>query len=623
MNEYKKYVNDNTINIIMNNYKILCINLVRRHDRRESIVRKLADHDIHNCEFIEAIDGSQIKSNDESLNLFKHSVSGLLRRGVTGCAMSHYNVWKRIALDTNNCQYLVLEDDVIFGPDFKKGLEKILLASPNHGIVLIGMTLESNQRVLNSDIYEKDKSYTVHNLNRDLYCGGAFGYIISQPVAEQLVNYVEQNGIRMVIDYLMFRSGVPMYESHPHLVFTDAVQHSTHHVDSDIQHDYEKITYTKLSNNYLFDDYVFYPNLDSPRGDIKEVCADILMLKRIADETVDCIAFNTWGWLKHTVVNRENYIDLPNKYYENDGMYIKKTHTQRSLSEKINYLREINRPVKIFINDNAKQYAQHIVNTIINNFKCIEIVTNITADIIIDHITDSNSRCNNYSINILISGEPYNSRHKYDIAIDTKYNSNAHLVIHYPFLFSSLREHRKSINCRDYSTSKSKFCAYMYHMIHSHRIAYFNLVSSYKQVDALGRCCNNVDITNTRYEFTSDQTYNDISIQYYTEYKFVLAIENQMIPGYSTEKLINPMIANSIPIYWGDSEIFKYVNKNRVIYIPDFSNNHDLLNHIKYLDENPDAYEKVISEKIFVNDSINVDFMEKQLSEKIKNIFSE
>nr|URM61997.1 fucosyltransferase [Mimivirus sp.] len=225
----------------MNNYKILCINLARRHDRRESIVRKLADHDIHNCEFIEAIDGSQIKSNDESLNLFKHSVSGLLRRGVAGCAMSHYNVWKRIALDTNNCQYLVLEDDVIFGPDFKKGLEKILLASPNHGIVLIGMTLESNQRVLNSDIYEKDKSYTVHNLNRDLYCGGAFGYIISQSAAKQLVNYVEQNGIRMVIDYLMFRSGVIMYESHPHLVFTDAVQHSTHHVDSDIQHDYEKL----------------------------------------------------------------------------------------------------------------------------------------------------------------------------------------------------------------------------------------------------------------------------------------------------------------------------------------------------------------------------------------------
>ena len=39
------------------------------------------------------------------------------------------------------------------------------------------------------------------------------------------------------------------------------------------------------------------------------------------------------------------------------------------------------------------------------------------------------------------------------------------------------------------------------------------------------------------------------------DYKFVISFENSSNPGYTTEKLIEPMLVNSIPIYWGNTEV--------------------------------------------------------------------
>nr|AEX62439.1 putative fucosyl transferase [Moumouvirus Monve] len=604
----------------MDKFKIVCINLERRKDRKDLITNKLINQNINNFEFFEAIDGSKIDPDDERLNLFKHSVSGLLRRGVTGCALSHYTIWKKLINDPDYNTYLVIEDDINFGNDFKSALEKILDKSPGHGIVLLGMTLELEKRAGTKHLYQYDTSYSVHNLNRNLYCGGAFGYIITKSAAEYLVGYISCNGIRIVIDYLMFRSGVPMYESHPHLVFTDAVQHSIHYVDSDIQHDYERIKYNKLLNNYQYDDYVFLSNRDSVYGDIREVCADIPTLKRAADMTPECVAFNTYGWLKNTLTDFDKFIVLHDKYYTHDGIYIKKSYF--SLENKLKNLRLFERPIRIFLNNNTINYSEHLVNIILKNIPNYDIVKdNNDADIIIDNINDGKLFYDITKLNIIISGEPFNRKQKYDIAIDTKKNSNAEYTIYHPFLFSSLHEHKKSINYLDYVKPKTKFCAYMYHMSYPHRINYFNTISSYKHVDALGKCCNNVEIKNTRYVLNNKETYNDIAVEYFTQYKFVLAIENNMIPGYNTEKLINPMIANSIPIYWGDSEIFKYINKRRLVYIPDFATNEDLINHIKYIDEHDDVYENIIKESIFTDPNFTLDVIEQHLSKEIDNLF--
>ena len=43
-------------------------------------------------------------------------------------------------------------------------------------------------------------------------------------------------------------------------------------------------------------------------------------------------------------------------------------------------------------------------------------------------------------------------------------------------------------------------------------------------------------------------------LDFLRDYKFTLAVENNIWPGYTTEKLVDPMFAGSIPIYVGDPQ---------------------------------------------------------------------
>ena len=46
------------------------------------------------------------------------------RKGVIGCALSHYNLWKMLLNDFNNNYYCIFEDDIIFIDNFKEKLER-------------------------------------------------------------------------------------------------------------------------------------------------------------------------------------------------------------------------------------------------------------------------------------------------------------------------------------------------------------------------------------------------------------------------------------------------------------------------------------------------------------------
>jgi len=95
-------------------------------------------------------------------------------------------------------------------------------------------------------------------------------------------------------------------------------------------------------------------------------------------------------------------------------------------------------------------------------------------------------------------------------------------------------------------------------------------------------------------------TYLDEAVQLYSDYKFVLALENKMEHGYVTEKIINPLIANCIPIYWGSNNVFEFINKDRIIYAPDY-NDADLIKRMKEIDENEDLFNEIVNKPIYCN----------------------
>ena len=71
------------------------------------------------------------------------------------------------------------------------------------------------------------------------------------------------------------------------------------------------------------------------------------------------------------------------------------------------------------------------------------------------------------------------------------------------------------------------------------RIEFFELLSRYRCVDCTGPLLNN-----TGYLMRS-------KVHELSAYRYTIAFENTIRPGYVTEKLLEPLAAGSVPIYLG------------------------------------------------------------------------
>ena len=123
-------------------------------------------------------------------------------------------------------------------------------------------------------------------------------------------------------------------------------------------------------------------------------------------------------------------------------------------------------------------------------------------------------------------------------------------------------------NAEKIADSKRYFCNFLYsHSVH-YREEFFRQLSRYKKVDAPGKSMNNMQ--NIDRLHSGDKW--ECKKQFISEYKFTIAFENYIYPGYQTEKLYDAMQANSLPIYCGDPFIGKIFNTSSFINTSDYIN---------------------------------------------------
>jgi hypothetical protein len=139
--------------------------------------------------------------------------------------------------------------------------------------------------------------------------------------------------------------------------------------------------------------------------------------------------------------------------------------------------------------------------------------------------------------------------------------------------------------------SKKKFCCMLVSNPHAkQRLAFFQELSKYKQVDSGGTVLNNVGspVTN-KMEFIKD-------------YRFVIAFENEAYPGYSTEKIVEPMLTHSIPLYWGNPEIEKDFNPGSFLMLSPGKTVNELIKEIIHIDNDETrAIEMLCAPKFYGN----------------------
>lgn len=182
------------------------------------------------------------------------------------------------------------------------------------------------------------------------------------------------------------------------------------------------------------------------------------------------------------------------------------------------------------------------------------------------------------------------------------------------------------------SDAQRKFCNFVYSNSTNGsgarlRMQFCEELAKYRRVDCPGRVMNNMSGgLEQRYYRQNDYSKQGFNTQWASSklrflenYKFTIAFENVSLPGWTTEKLIHPLAAGSIPIYWGDPEAAEYFNPNSFIDCTgretDFES---VIQRIVELDQNEDRYMEMLCQPV-LRDTFLVDW-EKDLLEFLERI---
>ncbi len=142
---------------------------------------------------------------------------------------------------------------------------------------------------------------------------------------------------------------------------------------------------------------------------------------------------------------------------------------------------------------------------------------------------------------------------------------------------------------------KQRFCTFVASNNPTIRTEFFLRLDEVRPVDSLGRYLNN------RGRHLPDR---EALIDAQSQARFNIAFENQISPGYVTEKLVNPFLAGSVPIYWGAPEAAGDFNASAFVNAREFATLDDLVRHVITLDDSPDALAEIAAAPPFADDKI-------------------
>lgn len=205
---------------------------------------------------------------------------------------------------------------------------------------------------------------------------------------------------------------------------------------------------------------------------------------------------------------------------------------------------------------------------------------------------------------------------------------------------------QKNYNPKKILSSKTKFCNYIYSKDAKERTDFFKELSKYKKIDAPGKSINNsppilpskftnfakniqtIESPFKKYYLSSlisrhFGNWRTSVINYQKNYKFTIAFENSSYTGYTTEKIYHPMLANSIPIYWGNPEIDREFNTKSFVNWHEYNDHKKVVDVVISLDQNNKKYEKMLSQPWLKGNKINKWMDQEKIKNQLKRILDE
>ncbi len=153
---------------------------------------------------------------------------------------------------------------------------------------------------------------------------------------------------------------------------------------------------------------------------------------------------------------------------------------------------------------------------------------------------------------------------------------------------------KRETNAKQVLASKTKFCNFLYSNPKCEiRNTFFQLLSRYKHVDSGGKVLNNMGTPVLN------------KLEFIRDYKFTIAFENASYPGYTTEKIAEPMFVSSLPIYWGNPLVHLDFNPKSFINFHDLGSLEALVDRVIEVDQNDELYLEYLQQPWFPDNRVN------------------
>ncbi len=133
-----------------------------------------------------------------------------------------------------------------------------------------------------------------------------------------------------------------------------------------------------------------------------------------------------------------------------------------------------------------------------------------------------------------------------------------------------------------------KFCAAFIGKAYPFRMHAISAISKIGKVDVFGGIAR--DTRQTRAEEKYDISQN---------YKFVFAFENDLYPGYVTEKVPEAWATGAVPLYWG-SDPAGYLNQKSFINLANFHTLEDFVEEVSEVHQNDELWSRYASEPLLI-----------------------
>lgn len=163
-------------------------------------------------------------------------------------------------------------------------------------------------------------------------------------------------------------------------------------------------------------------------------------------------------------------------------------------------------------------------------------------------------------------------------------------AVRLPYYAQALRQPERLVRAEGFhaDTERAGFCAFVVSNPKSpERNAFFRKLNRRRRVDSGGRHFNNLG------SCVSDK------MAFIRGYRFCIAIENTSSPGYTTEKLVEPLLAGCIPIYWGDPEVGRDFNPGCMVNLSDFKDFDAAIDHVLALDGDAERRRRILEAPVF------------------------